>query len=128
MGACYSVALNLTIADEKACVETLCNKIKNDSEKVNYNLELAEKLGLSTDNLADLICIFFGGCNLSSRPHLFEDNRIEYYSDFDASYGWGSVMYDAFTLIAPFLKNGSKISVYPDESYWNLIVENGKCK
>lgn len=70
MGACYSVALNLTIADEKACVETLCNKIKNDSEKVNYNLELAEKLGLSTDNLADLICIFFGGCMPSSRPHL----------------------------------------------------------
>ena len=50
------------------------------------------------------------------------DTETSFYSDFDASYGWESVMYAWFEYVAPKLIQGSELSVYPDSGHNTLTV------
>ena len=127
MGQCYSVDLRVRFRDEDGAKKALQAKLdRHEEDRVCYNLDhFTGELGLSTDNLHDLMGIFFGGWKGKLEPSTTDDWQ---YADFDASYGWEGVMMDAFEEIAPYLADGSVIKIYPDSGCDHGIISNGKCK
>lgn len=127
MGACYSVILKLKVLDEPAAVKALQAKLgRTKEEHTEYSLEHLKKIGIGTDTLEDLLKIFFGGYDGKLNK---EEKRIlaTHSSAFDASYGWESVMMTAFQEIAPFLRPGSSIRIYPDYDYdYGVVTREGK--
>lgn len=128
MGQCYSVELKVRFTDEDGAKRALQAKLdRHEAERVNYNLDhFKGELGLSTDNLHDLMGIFFGGWK--GRLETAPADKTWEYADFDASYGWESIMMEAFEVIAPYLADGSVIKIYPDSGCDHGTVRNGKCK
>lgn len=127
MGQCYSVEIKARFRDEDSAKKALQAKLdRHEEEHVCYNLDHFKELGIGTDNLHDLMGIFFGGWKgkLETCPG---DKEWEY-ADFDASYGWESIMMEAFEVIAPYLADGSVIKIYPDSGCDHGTVRNGKCK
>lgn len=49
-----------------------------------------------------------------------------YHSFFHATYSWGAVMCAWFESIAPYLKDGSSMLVYPDSGHYEYVVKDGK--
>ena len=127
MGQCYSVEIKARFRDEDGAKKALQAKLdRHEEDFVNYNLDhFTGELGLSTDNLHDLMGIFFGGWKGKLEPSTTDDWE---YADFDASYGWESLMMDAFEVIAPYLADGSVIKIYPDSGCDHGTVRNGKCE
>ena len=127
MGQCYLVELKVKFRDDAGAKKALQAKLdRHEEDHVNYNLDhFTGELGLSTDNLHDLMGIFFGGWKGKLEPSTTDDWQ---YADFDASYGWESLMMDAFEEIAPFLADGSVIKIYPDSGCDHGTVRNGKCE
>ena len=66
--------------------------IKKENFHINFGLEDNRKRGIGIGTFADLLQIFFSSCNGPVNDVLREDDHIVYYSDFDASYSWESVM------------------------------------
>lgn len=125
MGQTYSVNLKVKFRDEDKAKEALQQKISRaKAEHTNYNLDHFKELGIGTDTLTDLMGIFFGGWKgvLHQTP---VGNCL--YADFDASYGWETVMMEAFEEISPFLEKGSEIRIWPDHGCDYGVVENGTC-
>jgi hypothetical protein len=127
MGQCYSIEIKARFRDEDGAKKALQAKLdRHEEEHVAYNLpHFTEELGMSTDNLHDLMGIFFGGWKGKLEPSTTDDWE---YADFDASYGWESLMMDAFETIAPYLADGSEIKIWPDSGCDHGTVRNGKCK
>ena len=92
-------------------------------ERVLYGMQGLRMKGFDFDNIWDLMSVFFCGWGQKLKETA---NADWLYSGFDASYGWESVMTDAFEKIAPFLEEGSEIKIYPDSGCDHGIVENGK--
>lgn len=128
MGQCYSVEIKARFRDEEGAKKALQAKLgRHEEEHVNYSLDhFTGELGLSTDNLHDLMGIFFGGWK--GKLETCPGDKDWVYADFDASYGWESLMMDAFEKIAPYLADGSVIKIYPDSGCDHGTVRNGKCK
>ena len=56
----------------------------------------------------------------------YETNKsIKFNSDFDASYGWESVMIDWFDEVATLLSDGSYLKIYPDSGVDYGVVSGG---
>lgn len=126
MGQCYSVEIKVRFTDEEGAKKALQEKLaRHEEERINYNLEHFKEIGIGTDNLPDLMGIFFGGWNGKLTPI---ENDEWCYADFDSSYGWEGVMMDAFEEIAPYLTNGSVIKIYPDSGCDYGTIRGGKCK
>lgn len=111
MGQCYSVELKLKYKDKQKAFESLLNYLieskfsyfnRDDIKEMDDAIEF-----LLTNNVANT------------------DDGV-YYSAFDASYGWESVMQEGFESMIPYLKYGSKIVIYPDEGHSYLGIKNGK--
>ena len=120
MGACYSVNLKVKFTDAEGAKDALQRKVARAQEDhTNYNL------GLDLDSLKGLLQVFFGGWDARLRPAVGKDG-IYLTSDFDASYGWESVMMDAFDEMAPYLEERSSIKIYPDSDYDHAVVKGGK--
>lgn len=128
MGQCYSVEIKARFTDEEGAKKALQAKLDRHVEDfVNYNLDhFTVELGLSIDNLHDLMGIFFGGWK--GRLETCPGDKEWKYADFDASYGWESLMMDAFEEIAPYLADDSVIKIWPDSGCDHGTVRNGKCK
>lgn len=124
MGACYDVNLKVRFRDEEGAKRALKAKIgRANEEKILYGENGLKALGFDFDNIMDLLSVFFCGWGDRLRPAADE---AWLNSGFDASYGWESVMMDAFDKIAPFLEDGSVIVIYPDSDYDKAEVINGK--
>lgn len=122
MSACYSVELKVKVLDEQGAIKALKNHIEND-KRTDYSLVEAAERGITTETFDDLIKIFLADCD-----DIEEHKGFTYYSnDFNASYGWESVMMEMFETLTPFVEDGSKLLIYPDSDYDELIVKNGKC-
>ena len=128
MGQCYSVEIKARFRDEDGAKKALQAKLdRHEEEHVCYNLDhFTGELGLSIDNLHDLMGIFFGGWN--GKLETCPDDKEWEFADFDASYGWEGLMMDAFEVIAPYLADGSELKIYPDSGCDHVTVRNGKCK
>ena len=128
MGQCYSVQIKAVFRDEDGAKKALQAKLdRHEEDHVNYNLDhFTGELGLSTDNLHDLMGIFFGGWKGKLETAPAPGYRDWLFADFDASYGWESLMMDAFEVIAPYLADGSVIEIWPDSGCDHGTVRNGK--
>ena len=56
---------------------------------------------------------------------LNDANHFTCTSGFDASYGWGTILATMFTYVAPVLRDGSMITVEPDNESWTMVVKDG---
>lgn len=134
MGQCYDVNLKVRFKDKDGAKKALQNKIaRAEEEKVSYNLPSHGDRRFDTDDLWDLMALFFGGWDGRfhkqddwEKNHEMRKEGVWIWSGFDASYGWEGVMMDAFDEIAPFLEEESEIKIYPDSGVDHGIVVNGK--
>lgn len=118
MGACYSVNLKVNIKDEKGVIEALKEHMNNDTSAVYENTD--------AETFDDLIRVLLA--DHQRKVDIFKEKKWYYYeNDFDASYGWESVMLEWFEVMAPFLKNGSRLIIYPDSGRDEVVIRNGKC-
>ena len=125
MGACYNVYLKVNFIDEEGAVNALNEHIAKDT-RVDYSLEEYANIGATPDTFDGLMRILLA--EAQHKVDIYEYERFKFYeNDFDASYGWESVMMEWFEIIAPFLANGSQMVIYPDSDYDKLIIKNGKC-
>ena len=56
------------------------------------------------------------------------NNEIKVESSFNASYSWEGVMVELFEEIAPFLEDGSRLLIYPDNDFVDCVVRCGKAE
>lgn len=54
------------------------------------------------------------------------DDYRKYSNDFDASYGWESVMIAVFKALVPVLRDGSTLDLSADNAYVGYAVTGGK--
>lgn len=123
MGQTYSIYLKVEFLNKRLAASALQAKIgRAREEHINYSLDHYKEIGVGTDTVEDLLKIFFGGWDADLRRT--RDGGLE--SGFDASYGWESVMMDAFDVIAPYIEDGSYIEIYPDSGVDKGLVKNGE--
>ena len=125
MGQTYSVYLKVRFNDEEGAKKALHNKIsKGREEHVEYDVEgLVNKHHFDMDDTLDLLSVFFSGWGSRLRDTTQEGVIT---SDFNACYGWESIMIETFDLLAPFVGDGSWLKIYPDYDYDLLEVKDGK--
>lgn len=58
-----------------------------------------------------------------TKIHLNDDLTLS--ADFDAGYGFETALDEGFRKLAPFLKDGSYMDVYPDNAFERFVVKNG---
>lgn len=122
MGQVYYVhaTLQRKPEHEKKAISAIQDFIKKKTEdnNVNFNLPFYLSKGLSLNIFSDLVHIL-----LSDQD--FEQDGNTYDSDFSASYGWYTVLYDFFETLAPFLTDDSNMTVDADESSTVFTVKDG---
>ena len=121
MGAVYSVYVKFEYEDEQAVVDALNAYIdENHGNGMVFSLDEYYDKGIPRDNLDGLIQYFITdrGFNIVGPG--------EYYSDFNASYGWETVMMEMFETAAPYLLDGSRMEIEPDFDQDVGVVENGE--
>ena len=136
MGQVYDVNLLVKFKDKEGAKKALQDKIaRAEQENINYGLPVHCGRHFDTEDLWDLMALFFGGWEGKfhapddwEKNHEMKKEGVWIWAGFDASYGWESVMMDAFTIIAPFLQNGSEIKIYPDSGCDHGKVYAGKVK
>lgn len=126
MGQCYSVYLKVRFNDEEGAKKELRNKIsKGREEHISYDVEgLVAKHGYDLDNMSDLLSVFFSGWGTRLQRD-YRDTDI-LVADFNACYGWEGVMIETFSIIAPFMEDGSWMKIFPDSDYDYLEIKDGK--
>ena len=134
MGACYSIKLKLAFRDNEKdlpkAVEEMRKYIEiHDGKGVDFNLEKWKNLGVTLDTFENLLRIYFGGWDRDYWDMNIKRGRkwLRVLNDFDASYGWESIMLEIFDILTPFLADKSEMFIYPDEDYDHLIIRDGKC-
>lgn len=127
MGACYYVRLKVKVNDEQGAIKALNEFIIRTNKGVDYSLDKYAQQGVTTETFDDLIKIFLAGWKHQELTITPKRIYTYYENDFDASYGWESVMMNMFEVIAPYLKDNSELLIYPDEDYDKLVVKNGQC-
>lgn len=126
MGACYSVELKVKVLDEQGAIKALQKHIETD-KRTDYSLEAYAKQGVTTETFDDLMRIFLAGWKGQEVNIDVNGEFTTYSNDFNASYGWESVMMEMFETLAHYIKDGSELLIYPDSDYDKLVVQNGKC-
>ena len=104
MGACYSVSYVLRFSDEQGAIKALQSQ-KFIETKVNTMIDLMRFVLADDQN----------PINVTS-----DGKFTRYENDFDASYGWGILLQDAFKAMKPFLVKGSKVVICPDNDRYSL--------
>lgn len=126
MGQTYDVNLRVRFKDEDGAKKALTEKLaRAEQEHVEYNLPLLKARGFDFDKIWDLMSVFF--CGFGQRLKETAD-KAWLYAGFDASYGWETVMAEAFEEIAPYLEDESEIKIYPDSGCDHGYVKNGKAE
>lgn len=121
MGQCYYIKTSFRI--RKGEEENLVNAMTNFLRCHNFreaDLDLLKGKDIE-EQLEHVLGLLFPNCE-GSREGLKNDLT----ADFNASYGWESLMYEGFETMAPFLTNGSKLGIWPDSGHYWLRVRDGK--
>lgn len=124
MGASYSVDLTVSLTDEERAAE-IVRKFIQDSN-AEFHLDDFNAIGIGTDTFDDLMHIVLA--SWESTPVKIEqiDDYRKYSNDFDASYGWESVMIEVFEALVPVLRDGSTLDLSADNTYVGYAVTGGK--
>ena len=124
MGASYSVDLTVSLTDEQRAAE-IVRKFIQDSN-AEFHLDDFNAIGIGTGTFDDLMRIVLA--SWESTPVKIEqiDDYRKYSNDFDASYGWESVMIEVFEALVPVLRDGSTLDFSADTAYVGYAVTEGK--
>lgn len=124
MGASYSVDLTVSLTDEQRAAE-IVRKFIQDSN-AEFHLDDFNAIGIGTGTFDDLMRIVLA--SWESTPVKIEqiDDYRKYSNDFDASYGWESVMIEVFEALVPVLRDGSTLDLSADNAYVGYAVTDGK--
>lgn len=124
MGACYSVELRVHVLDENGAVNAILAHKEKDS-RTAYSVQKCVAAGVALDTFDGLIKLLLA--EHQQRVMVQQDGAYRFYSNaFDASYGWESVMLEWFEVLAPFLADDSKLLIYPDHDYDEVVIRDGK--
>lgn len=108
-------------------VRSLQEYIKKDAG-TDYDLESYAADGIGTENIDDLMKIFLSD-RKRQRITITDSGEWKNYSaDFNASYGWESVLIKMFKILGVYLANGSQLDISIDNDYDGLVIRNGICK
>lgn len=122
MGACYSVDMKIKLKDKGAANDVLRKHIREDTG-TNYNLDAFAREGIVADSFDNLMRIFLAGWKKTPFEKTEKDGWVIYSNDFDASYGWNTVMLTMFELIKPYLEDGSQIIISQDNYTHAMTVQ-----
>ena len=125
MGACYSVSLEIKLKDEKGAIQALNESIRNDPS-TNYNLDKYAAEGIGTETFDDLMRIYLAGWKNQEVRISEEDGFVVYENDFNASYGWETVLINMFDVLAPYCEDGTEMHMCPDSGRTVLVVRDGE--
>lgn len=113
MSACYTIELNMKFNSPESmsdAVRSLQEYIKKDAE-TDYDLESYAADGIGTENIDDLMKIFLSD-RKRQRITITDSGEWKNYSaDFNASYGWESVLIKMFKILGVYLANGSQLDM-----------------
>lgn len=136
MGDCYSVELRVKVNPRKSTVSNLQKLLRQwmkDKAKgmdgrpgVNWGLAEMRRAGLRPDSFAG-ICKILLASHQGDAKHIRDDEGFDVYrSGFNASYGWASVMANAFFKMSWALEKGSRLWFNSDSGTEQYEVEDGK--
>lgn len=121
MGQWYDVTVKMKVKDADGLIKKSVDVFKTECPE--WYDEVKDKMPCDTV----YGCVEFA---LAVYQHDFtaEHKRgtTTYRSFFHAPYSWGAVMCAWFESIAPYLKDGSSMLVYPDDGHYEYVVKNGK--
>lgn len=116
MGMCYTV--NLTLKYKESHEETVKVFMRNATD--TYVPGVPEDA-----TIVEMIRMIFFDIK-GKRTTVDGIVTLEGHADFDASYGWDSVMSEWFESLAPMLQDGSELEDFPDNGYEKLYLKDGK--
>lgn len=136
MGDCYSVELRVKVNPRKSTVSNLQKLLRQwmkDKAKgvdgrpgVNWGLAEMRRAGLRPDSFAG-ICKILLAFHQGDAKHIRDDEGFDVYrSGFNASYGWASVMANAFFKMSWALEKGSRLRFNSDSGTEQYEVEDGE--
>ena len=124
MGASYNVDLTESLTNEERAIEIARKFIQ--ASNAEFNVGNFAAIGIGTDTFDDLMRIILAGWE-STPVKIEQINGYKKYSnDFDASYGWESVIIDVFEALVPVLRDGSTLEMSADSEYVRYIVTDGE--
>ena len=116
MGQMYSVYIRMKFCDGTG--EKFCKSIREDINR--YQSDGYARFNLDGLNLLKpLDCFLAVTCNEHYGTIYDNDDNQIWYSDFDGTYGWESVMCEIFEKAARFLDNGGYIDISVDLEPWH---------
>lgn len=124
MGASYSVDLTVSLTDEQRAAEIVRRFIQDSNAE--FHLDDFNAIGIGTDTFDDLMRIVLA--SWESTPVKIEQigDYKKYSNDFDASYGWESVVIAVFEALVPVLRDGATLDLSADNEYVGYAVTGGK--
>lgn len=124
MGASYSVDLTVSLTDEQRAAE-IVRKFIQDSN-AEFNVDAFNAIGIGTDTFDNLMRIVLAGWESTPVKIKQVGGCKKYSNDFDATYGWESVVIKVFEALVPVLRDGSTLDLSADNEYVRYIVTDGK--
>ena len=124
MGQCYTTYLRVKFADERGAVKAVQERLIGMGEDIE---QLSRDNGLDYNSVDGILRHYYSNWENGHTWTRSTDPDV-LCGDFDASYGWESVMIEVFELLAPYLQDGSELKIYPDSDYDYLVVRGGKAE
>lgn len=124
MGASYSVDLVVSLKDEKKAVEILQRFVQTSDAE--FNIDKFAAIGIGTKTFDDLLRIILAGWKFTPVKIEQVGAYKKYSNDFDATYGWESIMIEAFEALVPVLRECSVLDLSADDAYVGFVVTDGK--
>lgn len=115
MGAVYDIEGRLSFKSANTLVKATQNFISSYDGARFSDTDFDDLEGA-------LVCMFTRRVDIAQETDTF----VEFYSGFDASYGWEVVMMDWFKACASVLADGSELKIFPDSGSDIGVVQNGK--
>lgn len=127
MGAVYSVDLIWAFDDREAVTEKLkgCLQMLIKGEHARFSIDESK---IERMRFIEVIHAFLPDIVQEDQRYqvlLNDENHFTCTSGFDGSYGWGTILATMFTYVAPVLRDGSMITVEPDNESWTMVVKDG---
>lgn len=116
MGQLYSAYIHMKFCDDTG--EKFCKSIR---ESINqYQSDGSARFNLEGLNLIKPLDCFLAVTSTACYGLIHDDDCFPvWYSDFDATYGWESVMCEIFGKAARFLGDGGYIDISVDLEPWH---------
>ena len=121
MGQCYNVIVKMKVKGAAEIIKQSVDVFKTECPE--WYDEIKDKIPCDTV----YGCVAFA---LAANQHNFmavhRNGITTYESSFKATYSWHSLLEDWFEAIAPYLKDGSSMLVYPDNGHYKYVVKDGR--